>query len=58
MPGARDRVEAHAGREGGKSLARHAPDGLAAQLVDGHAPDWLELVEPTAGKSIEIYKVR
>ncbi|RWE27980.1 MAG: GtrA family protein [Mesorhizobium sp.] len=40
------------------SLAQDAPLGLAAQLVKGRAPDWLELVAATAGKPIEIYKVR
>ncbi|TPN76855.1 GtrA family protein [Mesorhizobium sp. CU2] len=40
------------------SLAKDAPSGLVAQLLRGEAPDWLELDSATAGKPIEIYKVR
>ena len=40
------------------SLALDAPDGLAAALLRGDVPEWLELDRSTAGKPIEIYKVR
>lgn len=40
------------------SLALEAPSGLAAQLLRGDVPDWLELDGATAGKPVEIYKVR
>ena len=40
------------------SLGLDAPDGLAAALLRGDVPDWLELDASTAGKPIEIYKVR
>jgi hypothetical protein len=40
------------------TYAREAPGGLAAQLLQGNAPDWLELDRSTAGKPIEIYRVR
>ncbi len=40
------------------SLAADAPAGFAAQLLRGNVPDWLELDGATAGKPIEIYKVR
>jgi hypothetical protein len=40
------------------SLGLDAPNGLAAALLRGDLPKWLELDQPTAGKPIEIYKVR
>ncbi|RWB67011.1 MAG: GtrA family protein [Mesorhizobium sp.] len=40
------------------SLGLDAPDGLAAALLQGDQPAWLELDQSTAGKPIEIYKVR
>ena len=40
------------------SLAADAPSGLAAELLRGDVPEWLELDRSTAGKPIEIYKVR
>ncbi|AZO18472.1 GtrA family protein [Mesorhizobium sp. M2A.F.Ca.ET.043.05.1.1] len=40
------------------SLGLDAPDGLAAALLRGDLPAWLELDQSTAGKPIEIYKVR
>ncbi|MBZ9818860.1 GtrA family protein [Mesorhizobium sp. CA4] len=40
------------------SLASDAPEGLAAALLRGDLPEWLELDQSTAGKPIEIYKVR
>ncbi|MBZ9989496.1 GtrA family protein [Mesorhizobium sp. BH1-1-5] len=40
------------------SLAQDAPKGLAAALLRGDLPAWLELDQSTAGKPIEIYKVR
>jgi hypothetical protein len=40
------------------SLGLDAPKGLAATLLRGDVPDWLELDSSTAGKPIEIYKVR
>ncbi|RTM07338.1 MAG: GtrA family protein [Hyphomicrobiales bacterium] len=40
------------------SLAQDAPEGLAAKLLRGDVPEWLELDRSTAGKPIEIYKVR
>ncbi|TPI73031.1 GtrA family protein [Mesorhizobium sp. B2-8-9] len=40
------------------SLALDAPKGLVAALLRGDLPEWLELDQSTAGKPIEIYKVR
>ncbi|SFP25505.1 hypothetical protein SAMN03159463_03892 [Mesorhizobium sp. NFR06] len=40
------------------SLALDAPKGLVAELLRGDVPQWLELDRTTAGKPIEIYKVR
>ncbi|OHV59476.1 polysaccharide biosynthesis protein GtrA [Mesorhizobium sp. LCM 4577] len=40
------------------SLGLDAPNGLAAALLRGDLPTWLELDQSTAGKPIEIYKVR
>jgi hypothetical protein len=40
------------------SLARQAPAGLAAQLLRGDVPDWLEPVASTANKPVELFKVR
>ncbi|PBC11003.1 polysaccharide biosynthesis protein GtrA [Mesorhizobium sp. WSM3859] len=40
------------------SLGLDAPKGLAAALLRGDLPDWLELTPSTVGKPIEIYKVR
>jgi len=40
------------------SLGLDAPKGLAAELLRGDVPEWLELDRSTAGKPIEIYKVR
>ena len=40
------------------SLGLDAPKGLAAALLRGDVPDWLALDPSTAGKPIEIYKVR
>ncbi|MEW6630954.1 MAG: GtrA family protein [Pseudomonadota bacterium] len=40
------------------SLAQDAPAGLVAQLLHGDVPDWLELIGQTAGKPIQLYKVR
>ncbi|TPI54066.1 GtrA family protein [Mesorhizobium sp. B3-1-3] len=40
------------------SLSLDAPKGLAAALLRGDLPAWLELDQSTAGKPIEIYKVR
>jgi hypothetical protein len=40
------------------SLGLDAPKGLAAALLRDDVPDWLELEPSTAGKPIEIYKVR
>ncbi|BCM21940.1 GtrA family protein [Mesorhizobium sp. J8] len=40
------------------SLGLDAPNGLAAALLRGDPPTWLELDQSTAGKPIEIYKVR
>ncbi|MGX8011695.1 GtrA family protein [Mesorhizobium sp. ORM8.1] len=40
------------------TYAKEAPGGLAAQLLQGNVPDWLELDSSTAGKPIEIYRVR
>ncbi|RWM09334.1 MAG: GtrA family protein [Mesorhizobium sp.] len=40
------------------SLGLDAPTGLAAALLRGDVPDWLELDASTAGKPIEIFKVR
>ncbi|CDX34457.1 conserved membrane hypothetical protein [Mesorhizobium sp. SOD10] len=40
------------------SLGLDAPDGLAAALLRSAPPTWLELDQSTAGKPIEIYKVR
>ncbi|WP_217572818.1 GtrA family protein [Mesorhizobium sp. GbtcB19] len=40
------------------SLGLDAPKGLAAELLRGNVPEWLELDPSTAGKPIEIYKVR
>lgn len=40
------------------SLALDAPEALAAKLLRGDVPEWLELDRSTAGKPIEIYKVR
>jgi hypothetical protein len=40
------------------SLGLDAPNGLAAALLRGDLPKWLELDQSTAGKPIEIYKVR
>ncbi|TPI36648.1 GtrA family protein [Mesorhizobium sp. B3-1-6] len=40
------------------SLGLDAPKGLAAALLRGDLPAWLELDQSTAGKPIEIYKVR
>ncbi|RVD60722.1 GtrA family protein [Mesorhizobium sp. M2D.F.Ca.ET.185.01.1.1] len=40
------------------SLGLDAPKGLAAELLRGDVPQWLELDRSTAGKPIEIYKVR
>jgi len=40
------------------SLARDAPASLVAQLLRGNVPEWLELDGSSAGKPIEIYKIR
>ncbi|TPJ23408.1 GtrA family protein [Mesorhizobium sp. B2-7-2] len=40
------------------SLALDAPKGFVAALLRGDLPEWLELDQSTAGKPIEIYKVR
>ena len=40
------------------SLAQDTPKGLAAALLRGDLLEWLELDQSTAGKPIEIYKVR
>jgi hypothetical protein len=37
--------------------ANASPDGLAAALLSGKAPDWLA-PEPIAGSPYRIYKVR
>jgi hypothetical protein len=40
------------------SLALDAPKGLAAELLRGDMPGWLEPDRSTSGQPIEIYKVR
>ncbi|UCI08806.1 GtrA family protein [Mesorhizobium sp. B1-1-8] len=40
------------------SLAKEGPTGLAAQLLRGDVPDWLEPVASTAGEPVELYRVR
>ncbi|AZO13048.1 MULTISPECIES: polysaccharide biosynthesis protein GtrA [unclassified Mesorhizobium] len=39
-------------------LARKAPGGFLAGLINGSIPDWLEPVAETRGSMIELYRVR
>lgn len=40
------------------ALAKWAPQGFIAALVGGDVPNWLEILPETAGKPLEIYRVR
>lgn len=39
-----------------KFLAKRAPDGLLAGMLAGEIPGWLEIVEESKGKPLEIYR--
>ena len=38
--------------------ARKSPDGFLAMLLNGDAPDWLELVDTSANQPLRLYRVR
>lgn len=40
------------------SIARWAPEGLLAQIVEGSVPRWLELVPETRDQPIVVYRLR
>ena len=39
-------------------LAERAPNGLLAGLLAGKVPDWLDIVPESAGKPLELYRVK
>lgn len=39
------------------AYAQEAPDGLAARLLHGHAPDWLTPVHTPKGTELQVWKV-
>ena len=38
--------------------ARRHPEGLAAQLIAGQVPDWLEPVAPLTTEQFKVFRVR
>ncbi len=38
--------------------AKESPDGFLAMLLNGDAPDWLELVDTSANQPLRLYRVR